>query len=132
MSGPARHARCRSTRGAKALAVTAPHEPLKSCRAPLPHACPAAPPPAQVACQFAYTTAFGWYATYLFLRTGHLAAPIAAHAICNMFGFPPFGDMSAHKQNAIIGICTLGGLAVFFMQLPRMTRPASFGQTWFE
>lgn len=81
--------------------------------------------------QFTYTSIFGWYATYLFLRTGHIAAPILAHAICNMFGFPPFGEMSKHPQRIIIYLCVVAGLAVFFMQLPRLTEPQKFGQTWF-
>ena len=29
---------------------------------------------AQVACQFCYTTVFGWYATWLLLRSGHLVS----------------------------------------------------------
>jgi len=63
--------------------------------------------------QFAYTTLFGWYATYLFLRTGMLLSPpsplflrlieplyplnctgsiippFLAHAFCNSMGLPP-------------------------------------------
>lgn len=38
--------------------------------------------------QFAYTTLFGWYATFIFLRTGSLWAVILAHAQCNWMGLP--------------------------------------------
>jgi prenyl protein peptidase len=38
--------------------------------------------------QFAYTTLFGAYATFLFLRTGSLAAVCAVHAFCNCMGLP--------------------------------------------
>ncbi|XP_031499810.1 CAAX prenyl protease 2 isoform X3 [Nymphaea colorata] len=41
-----------------------------------------------VGMQLGYTVMFGWYASFLFLRTGHLIAPIVAHIFCNMMGLP--------------------------------------------
>ncbi|KAE8399414.1 hypothetical protein BDV37DRAFT_231510 [Aspergillus pseudonomiae] len=38
--------------------------------------------------QFGYTTIFGWYATFIYLRTGSLPAVILAHAFCNWCGLP--------------------------------------------
>lgn len=38
--------------------------------------------------QFAYTTLFGWYATFVYLRTGSLAAVILVHSFCNWCGLP--------------------------------------------
>jgi membrane protease YdiL (CAAX protease family) len=38
--------------------------------------------------QFAYTTVFGFYCCYLFLRSGSLLPPIAAHMFCNIMGIP--------------------------------------------
>ncbi|RAL12992.1 CAAX prenyl protease RCE1 [Aspergillus homomorphus CBS 101889] len=38
--------------------------------------------------QFGYTTIFGWYATFLYLRTGSLPAVILAHTFCNWCGLP--------------------------------------------
>ncbi|KGM91759.1 CAAX prenyl protease [Paracoccidioides brasiliensis Pb18] len=38
--------------------------------------------------QFGYTTIFGWYATFLYLRTGSLPAVIVVHAFCNFCGLP--------------------------------------------
>lgn len=38
--------------------------------------------------QFAYTTLFGAYATFLYLRTGSLLAVILAHTFCNWRGLP--------------------------------------------
>lgn len=38
--------------------------------------------------QFAYTTVFGWFATFVFLRTGSLPAVVLAHAFCNWSGLP--------------------------------------------
>ncbi|PFH47264.1 hypothetical protein AMATHDRAFT_152548 [Amanita thiersii Skay4041] len=41
--------------------------------------------------QFAYTTLFGSYCAYLFLRTGTVLPPITAHAFCNVMGLPQVG-----------------------------------------
>lgn len=38
--------------------------------------------------QFGYTTVFGWYATFLFLRTGSLWGVILVHSFCNWMGLP--------------------------------------------
>ncbi|KAG1720782.1 CAAX protease self-immunity-domain-containing protein [Suillus lakei] len=38
--------------------------------------------------QFAYTSIFGFYCCYLFLRSGSLLPPIAAHMFCNIMGIP--------------------------------------------
>lgn len=38
--------------------------------------------------QFTYTTMFGWYATFVYLRTGSLLAVILAHTFCNWCGLP--------------------------------------------
>ncbi|EWC45104.1 hypothetical protein DRE_06243 [Drechslerella stenobrocha 248] len=40
--------------------------------------------------QFAYTTLFGWYAAFIYLRFGSLWAAIAAHSFCNVMGLPRF------------------------------------------
>ncbi|KAL8802179.1 MAG: hypothetical protein Q9182_003968 [Xanthomendoza sp. 2 TL-2023] len=38
--------------------------------------------------QFAFTTVFGWYATFVFIRTGSLLAVILIHTFCNWAGLP--------------------------------------------
>lgn len=40
--------------------------------------------------QLSYTTLFGAYATFLYLRTGSLLAVILVHAFCNWMGLPRF------------------------------------------
>ncbi|KAI9810987.1 MAG: hypothetical protein M1827_005718 [Pycnora praestabilis] len=40
--------------------------------------------------QFTYTSIFGFYATFLFLRTGSLPAVILVHSFCNWCGLPRF------------------------------------------
>ena len=38
--------------------------------------------------QFSYTTVFGWFATFLFLRTGSVWAAMLTHSFCNWAGLP--------------------------------------------
>ncbi|MCJ1318291.1 hypothetical protein MMC15_003619 [Xylographa vitiligo] len=38
--------------------------------------------------QFSYTTIFGWYAAFVFLRTGSLGSVVLCHAFCNWMGLP--------------------------------------------
>ncbi|KAL3448599.1 hypothetical protein BJX65DRAFT_66186 [Aspergillus insuetus] len=38
--------------------------------------------------QFGFTTVFGWYATFVYLRTGSLLAVILIHTFCNWCGLP--------------------------------------------
>ncbi|KAJ3170372.1 hypothetical protein HDU88_009001 [Geranomyces variabilis] len=54
---------------------------------------------ASAAFQLAYTTLFGWFATFLLLRTGHLAAPIASHMFCNVMGFPDLDAVEEHPRH---------------------------------
>lgn len=52
--------------------------------------------------QFTYTTLFGGYATFIYLRTGSLLSVVLVHAFCNWMGFPRFwGRLSAGES--IIG-----------------------------
>ncbi|KAL4926497.1 Sucrase/ferredoxin-like-domain-containing protein [Aspergillus undulatus] len=38
--------------------------------------------------QFGFTTVFGWYATFVYLRTGSLLAVVLIHSFCNWCGLP--------------------------------------------
>lgn len=40
--------------------------------------------------QFTYTSLFGFFAAFVFLRTGNLPAVILAHSFCNWMGLPRF------------------------------------------
>ena len=42
----------------------------------------------QVGFQIGYSSIFGLYASFLFVKTGHLAGPILAHSLCNWLGIP--------------------------------------------
>ncbi|CAB0029077.1 unnamed protein product [Trichogramma brassicae] len=79
--------------------------------------------------QFTYTTVFGAYASYLFARTGHFAAPFAAHAFCNHMGFPDVSEIFVYedsmKRAKIMSVFVLG-LAAWCFLLGPMTNPSWF------
>jgi len=70
--------------------ITHPHTPLSSALL-------------RSAFQFGYTTLFGAYATFLYLRTGSLLAVILAHAFCNWMGLPRVWGRLTGAQETVIG-----------------------------
>ncbi|GAA6021093.1 hypothetical protein JCM11491_004413 [Sporobolomyces phaffii] len=79
--------------------------------------------------QFAYTTLFGWYATYLFLRSGSIIPPVLAHSFCNVMGLPPLGwALQAYPERKIsLWTSYLVGIGGFVWGFWRMTEPSLFG-----
>ncbi|RKF55206.1 putative CAAX prenyl protease 2 [Erysiphe neolycopersici] len=54
--------------------------------------------------QLSYTTAFGAYATFIYVRTGSLFSVIMVHALCNWIGLPRFGGLVGEYYNTINGL----------------------------
>lgn len=111
--------------------------------------------------QFAYTTVFGWYANWLFLRTGSIISPLLSHVFCNVMGFPnPFhavkyfpdkkngewwtaatGIIDSHLAHSPLCIfflffsaihaAHLAGIAGFAMAFNTFTQPGLFGGSVF-
>lgn len=75
--------------------------------------------------QAAYTSLFGAYASFLLLRTGRLAAPVLAHAFCNLMGLPRFGHLPRYP--APVAWAFALGVAAFFGLLRPMTEPRLYG-----
>ncbi|QRV98099.1 CAAX prenyl protease 2 [Ceratobasidium sp. AG-Ba] len=65
--------------------------------------------------QLAYTTVFGWYASFLFVRTGSVIVPTLAHTFCNLMGMPSVGqDVRDHpNRKMLIWLTHLAGLIGF-------------------
>ena len=66
-----------------------------------------------VAVQFTYTSLFGAYSAYLFLRTGLVIGPLLAHAFCNSMGLPDFGGITSHRHSHLVAAAYIAGLAGF-------------------
>ncbi|CAG5122135.1 unnamed protein product [Candidula unifasciata] len=80
---------------------------------------------AQSLFQLSYTTVFGAYSAFLFLRTGHLMAPVIAHAFCNHMGFPSFGEVMGYSSSTRLklSIMFVLGLVAWLGLLFPLTSP---------
>lgn len=83
--------------------------------------------PALCCVQFLYTTVFGWYATWVFLATGSVAATVLVHSLCNMMGLPAFGQMSR-----VNGLACVAGVAAFCCVAPGTLRPSPSSEFWWR
>jgi prenyl protein peptidase len=62
---------------------------------------------------FGYTTLFGAYSAYLFMRTGHLLPPLLAHSLCNLLGLPDFGAPARSARPRLVGGSFAVGICAF-------------------
>ncbi|XP_044507443.1 CAAX prenyl protease 2 [Mangifera indica] len=72
-----------------------------------------------VALQLGYTVVFGWYASFLFVRTGHLVAPLVAHVFCNFMGLP----VIVARRRGLVTIAFVAGIVAFKWLLFPITKP---------
>ncbi|XP_041969829.1 CAAX prenyl protease 2 [Aricia agestis] len=75
--------------------------------------------------QLMFTSIFGAYSAFLFLRTGHFVAPLIAHMFCNHMGFPNFSEVGKYPLlQRIIIICNfILGLTLWCYLLFPLTSP---------
>ncbi|XP_033106392.1 CAAX prenyl protease 2-like [Anneissia japonica] len=78
--------------------------------------------------QFTYTTIFGTFCAFIFLRTGHLIGILLCHSFCNMMGFPAFHQIFSYRRpiSAIISILFVVGLASFIYLLFPLSDPSLY------
>ncbi|KAI4370180.1 hypothetical protein MLD38_018554 [Melastoma candidum] len=69
--------------------------------------------------QLGYTVVFGSYASFLYLRTGHILAPLVAHVFCNYMGLPVLFS----RRRGLVSLAFVMGLISFIWLLFPMTRP---------
>ncbi|KAI7820851.1 hypothetical protein BC939DRAFT_218661 [Gamsiella multidivaricata] len=78
--------------------------------------------------QLTYTTLFGWFATFLFLRTSSLLGPSLSHSFCNLMGFPDVSSIEGHgswKKWVYVGFIL--GMVFFGVLVGPMTSPGLYG-----
>lgn len=85
---------------------------------------------AAVAFQFLYTTVFGWYATHIFLSTGHLAGAVTVHAFCNWIGFPAIFDIASHPRKNTLIAAYLVGIITFISLFGSCSDPERYSCTY--
>ncbi|CRL02518.1 CLUMA_CG015347, isoform A, partial [Clunio marinus] len=83
--------------------------------------------------QFFYTSIFGIYSAYLFMRTGHFVAPFIVHAFCNHMGFPDIPDLinQTEPKRCIFCLLYILGLVGWILLLPTMTYPSWYQNNQF-
>ncbi|MFH4974331.1 hypothetical protein AB6A40_001040 [Gnathostoma spinigerum] len=81
--------------------------------------------------QLSYVYLFGVYATFLFVRTGHIITPILSHAICNMMGLPYFDcshDCLSYPKRLLILVVHVVGFVVWIVLLYPITDPVLYSE----
>jgi prenyl protein peptidase len=77
--------------------------------------------------QLTYTSLFGWFATFLFLRTSSLLAPCLCHSFCNLMGFPDISNIQYYGRWKIwIYLAFVLGIVLFAGSLGPLTNPALY------
>lgn len=78
-----------------------------------------------VGLQLGYTVVFGSYASFLFVRTGHLLAPLVAHVFCNFMGLPL---LFSRRRGVVVSLAFVVGMFGFLWLLFPMTSPYLFNE----
>lgn len=104
--------------------------------------------------QFLYTTAFGVFASFIFMRTGerwserqhndltystqpvkyvpslsagHVVGPVLSHSFCNSQGLPDISSALQHPQRSALLFSYVMGLLLFLVLLFPLTDPFFYG-----
>lgn len=84
-----------------------------------------------VAAQFAYTSLFGAFASFLMTRTGNVCAPTAAHFFCNATGVPDVFAAARSRHRNVVFVAYAVGILAFAANLWPLTDPARHpGSRW--
>jgi prenyl protein peptidase len=84
-----------------------------------------------VAAQFAYTSLFGAFASFLMTRTGNVCAPTAAHFFCNATGVPDVFAAARSRHRNVVFVAYAVGIMAFAANLWPLTDPARHpGSRW--
>ncbi|KAK8359318.1 hypothetical protein V6Z12_A04G087200 [Gossypium hirsutum] len=75
--------------------------------------------------QLGYTVIFGSYASFLFIRTGNIVAPLVAHAFCNYMGLPV---LFVHRKG-LVSIAFVAGMVSFVWLLFPITWPDLYNES---
>ena len=81
----------------------------------------------QVTLQVIHTTLFGWYASSVFVCTGHLTAAVAVHSFCNWMGLPDMRRMLNHRYCLLLLATLCGGVVAFVYSVGVILQPDRSG-----
>jgi prenyl protein peptidase len=75
--------------------------------------------------QFTYTTPFGWFAVFVFLRTGSVWPAVAVHTFCNYMGVPSLSIGGPKWLSFVYYALLLGGSWEFYKLLWPLTESSN-------
>uniref|UniRef100_A0A3Q3E303 CAAX prenyl protease 2 n=1 Tax=Labrus bergylta TaxID=56723 RepID=A0A3Q3E303_9LABR len=78
---------------------------------------------------FLYTTVFGAFTAFIFMRTGHVVGPVLCHSFCNSRGLPDIIAALQHPQKSPLLLSYVMGLLLFLVLLFPLTDPFFYGVT---
>jgi len=76
--------------------------------------------------QFCYTSLFGLYSAFLFIRIGHLASPVVSHMFCNYMGLPDIEALTKSQNSKLLWTLYVCGLLGFIILLVPLTDPSLY------
>lgn len=76
--------------------------------------------------QICYTSVFGLFAGFLFVRTRHLVGLVLCHSLCNLMGLPPIYSALMHPKKYLILAVYVTGTILFFSLLFPLTTPSLY------
>ncbi|XP_049896616.1 CAAX prenyl protease 2-like isoform X2 [Epinephelus moara] len=77
--------------------------------------------------QFLYTTVFGAFTAFIFMRTGHVVGPVLCHSFCNSQGLPDISSALQHPQQSALLFSYLMGVLLFLVLLFPLTDTFFYG-----
>ena len=87
---------------------------------PFKHAC------LSVVIQITYTSIFGLFAGFLFIRTNHFISLVLCHSLCNVMGLPTLECAVNHHRKHVILLMYIVGAILFFSFLFPLTSPSLY------
>ncbi|KAF7662532.1 hypothetical protein LDENG_00233630 [Lucifuga dentata] len=77
--------------------------------------------------QVLYTSVFGTYTEFIFMRTGHIVGPVLCHSFCNSQDLPDLSSVLQHPQRPALLFSYLTGALLFLLLLFPLTDPFFYG-----
>ncbi|KAH8551760.1 CAAX protease self-immunity-domain-containing protein [Umbelopsis sp. PMI_123] len=81
--------------------------------------------------QFLYTTVFGWYVSWIFIRTDSIVAPTLCHTFCNIMGFPDVNAIKDYKPiiQRVLWCLFFSGIILFALLMKPLTDPSLYNSS---
>ena len=76
--------------------------------------------------QVTYTSIFGLFTAFVFIRTRNLLGIVLAHSLCNVMGLPPLEDVLENSWKKVIIAAYISGIFFFVYFLFPLTDPVLF------